>query len=102
MGEELKKTLVDIEPVDFVIEHVIDDINEIRNEITEEEEVTNKETLDYLDKMLELFNEFFQDYRTTRKKVKDNSIIIRDLSLITKADEIIEEEGEEKRGDMYS
>jgi len=99
MGEEMNVD-VDIEPVDFVLANMIDDINNIRDAISEDEEITNKETLDYLDKTLEIMSELYKDHKVLTTRVNQLALVSRNQSLLLVGD--IEEEIEDKGGEFYS
>ena len=103
MGENyiINKTN-DIEELDLVLDPILDDIDEIRNRITEDGEITNKATLDILDKMAEIMSEFYKDLKKVSLKVNQVSSIVKHLSLLNIAEDVIKEEGEERKGDIYS
>lgn len=92
----------DVEELDLVLDPILDRIDEIRNEISEEDEITNKATLDVVDKLAEIMGEFYKDLKKVSIKTNQVASIAKNLSLMNIADDIIEEEGEEKRGDLYS
>ena len=105
MGEEtnyiINKTN-DIEELDLVLDPILDDIDEIRNRITEDGEITNKATLDILDKMAEIMSEFYKDLKKVSLKVNQVSSIVKHLSLLNIAEDVIKEEGEERKSGIYS
>ena len=113
MGEEtdyiINKT-ADIEELDLVLDPILDRIDEIRNTMTDDVEITNKATLDLLDKFAEIMSEFYKDLKKVSLKVNQVASIAKNLSLFNVAEEVIEEEMEEEKekgfsingGDIYS